>query len=217
MKKLLVAFTLCISVVANAGNAPKSKLINEGRVVYDITADGDINPMMAAMLPTELTMFLKGPMLKSEMKGTGFGFVTIIDTKAKTSTNLIDMMGKKSMVKSTPEDLDKAYAEHKPTVKILKETKVIAGFKCNKAEITSSKGNVSYVYFTKAIASRNGYNLNLRDIDGFLMEYEINQANLKLKVTARSVNGIEKVPDSSFEIPEGYNEVKKEDLQKMAK
>ena len=65
------------------------------------------------------------------------------------------------------------------------------------------------------ILKNANWNNQFKSIEGFLMEFRINQSGLTMEMTAKEVSP-EKVSDAIFVIPPGYKPVTKDDLRKMS-
>jgi GLPGLI family protein len=214
LKATLVA-TIVICSIATV-MAQKGK-IDEGKIVFSMSYPGaTLDPQMAAMMPTESTIYFKKEQSRTEVKmGMGMTTTVLANSKTNASTVLMDMMGNKIAMKMTAEDLAKEAAKSgKSTVKELTETKEIAGFKCKKVEITTAKGDKIYAFVTKDITAKMGGRNEIKGVEGFPMEFEYKQNGITMKMTAKSVSA-EKVDDSKFAVPVGYKETTKEEMQKM--
>lgn len=193
---------------------------NEGSIEYKITypPEATQDNFLAPFMPTKMLMNFKNDITVSEIKiGIGLMSVSYIaDPKAKKLITLLQVANKKYalILDSTQvnEQLNKS-----PELKIIfsNETKTIAGFKCNKATVTDSD-NVSYdVYYTKDIKVKNpNWDLPLKKIDGVMLEYQIKQNNILMKLTATNVNGRE-VDDKIFDIPSDYKIVSKAEMPEV--
>lgn len=218
MKKTLLFIAAALAL--NTAVAQKGKF--EGKIVYDLSFPGlEIDANSAAMLPKESVVYVKDGKSRTEMSmGMGMTNVTITDSKLKIATILYDMMGTKFAIKLTEAELDqKKEGEKEPTVKLLDETKEIAGYKCKKAEIhyNDSENTVSTIYYCPDLGSKEmnwsqqGF---MKNIDGFPMEFEMKQQGMTMRFSVREVKK-EAVADVKFSIPSDYKETTKEELQKM--
>ncbi|MFN4123833.1 MAG: DUF4412 domain-containing protein [Flavobacteriales bacterium] len=211
VKTLLIAAGFLISALFNV-NAQEF----EGRIVYSITYPKLDNPDMAAMLPKESTMFIKGDMVRVEANsGMGIKNVTITNVKDKKSTVLMDMLGQKiALTAENDEEEENPYKDAKVTV--TDDTKTIAGYRCRKAiiEPKDSKDGKLELYFTKDLGS-NARNASgpFKQIEGAVLEYSIKQQGMDMKFTASTVSK-ENVPDSKFKIPDGYTFMSRKDFMK---
>lgn len=198
--------------------------ITEGVVEFDI-AFLDLTPEMKqaeAMLPKKLTMYFKGESIRGEMPTAMGNTITIANEKKKEFYVLMDMMGQKTAIKQTEEDIKKQQLEQE--VKDIKvttttETKVIAGYTCKKAIVTfKMKGEEEKIecYYTEELPMLGNKNSSpgFDQIKGFMMEYSLNMSGIKMKMTATKVRA-EKVDDSQFVVPSGYTVKTIEDLKKM--
>ncbi|MCC6383793.1 MAG: DUF4412 domain-containing protein [Bacteroidia bacterium] len=214
LKMNLLAVLFLLSAATNAQQA-----FNEGKIIFEISyPNADIPDQQLAMMPTEMTMYLKRDKSRVEMSmGMGMSTVVINDNKAKVATTLMDVMGNKIATKVTEEDVKKEN-EKQPDVKvsITDETKDIAGYKCKKAVVTDGEGGSYDLYYCEDITveggnwSQKGY----ENIKGLPLQYSINQGGMNMQMTAKKVSS-EKVDDGLFRIPTDYKEMSKEELKKM--
>lgn len=217
--KSIIKLVAAVAVISfTAVGAKAQTKFSEGKIVYTITmTDNDMDPQMASMMPKEMTMSSKGDMSRVDMV-TGMGnVVTIFDRKAKVGTTLMDMMGKKTAIKMTEEDMKKEHDKNKTTIKYLNDTKVICGYTCHNAEVTTEgTKDKNIVWYTKDITSSNpsAWRSGLGDIDGFLMEYNVSQRGMGMKMTAKSITP-GTIDDSIFKIPDGYTEMTPEQMKAM--
>jgi len=217
-----VFFLLLNIFIALSANAQKGKVF-EGKVIFDISYPGmELDATTASMLPKETVVFIKNDKQRTDMSmGMGMTNSTIVDGKTKTAIVLMDIMGNKYSMKMTEETIKKQEAEMpEPKVKLLDETKEIAGYKCKKAEMifedAQTKDFSYFIYYTPEIGSKdlNWLTSQFKGIEGFLMEFETRQQGMTMKMSAREVV-TESVPDSKFVIPADYKETSTEELQKM--
>jgi len=97
-------------------------------------------------------------------------------------------------------------------IELTDETKEIAGYNCKKANITW-KGNKFEIFYTDEISIEDpNWNNPFPEIEGILLEYQYEMFEIKTRVTATKVSK-EEVPDSEFEIPEGYEKVSKKEME----
>lgn len=188
----------------------------EGSVVYSMEIEGmEMDPTTQSMLGTmETKIFVKGDKSRTEVNMAMAKNITIADSKKKTATVLMDVMGMKYALKVGSEDMAREEEASKDIkINYIDETKEIAGYKCKKAQITNKENITVNVFYSEEIAG-GSYDNKFKGLKGFPMEYEMNQNGMKMLITANEVRK-EKVDDKIFEIPEGYKETTKEELQKM--
>jgi len=212
---LLVALLISTGVVAQ--KEKKSKPF-EGHIFYSVTPQGEVDASVSAQLPTEVLMYFKGDKTRMEQK-TPMGSVIVIgDIITKEQVVLLDIMGQKMALKSTKEETEKTQAEYpKGTVAVGTETKTIAGFNCKKTDFTQD-GKTSVIYVTDEIGLKNSnWQTQYRDVEGVLLEYIMvtgQDKEINLLITAKEVKK-EKVKDTLFAVPSGYQEMSMAEFKKM--
>jgi hypothetical protein len=221
MKHKILLSLIATLLVTFSGFAQKE--FKEGKIVYTITyPDMDFDAQTAAMMPSVMTLYIKGDKTRMEMKmGMGMSNVTITDAKAKTVTSLIDAMGQKYAMKLSEEDINKE-AEEVPEIEINKtdQTKEIAGLSCQVTKLVfkDKKGERidSEICLSKefSVSNANWSNPQYKDVDGLMLEYEMEQGQMKMKLKAKSVKE-EAVADSMFEIPAEYEHKTLEEMMQM--
>ncbi len=219
MKKLSIALLLFSLVHVNLIAQKGEKSISSGKVVFDISyPDMKLDDQTMASLPSESTMVFDKDMTKVEVS-MFMGKTTIIsNNKSGNGTMLMDMMGKKWAVEMNKSEIDKQKQEMgKSTVEKTRETKTIAGFNCSKAivHVKTKDGEMSSdVWYTNELKANNSSYSQIDGIDGFMLEFQTYQNGMGMKMTAKSVEAME-VASSEFEIPDGYEKMTLEDIQKM--
>lgn len=216
MKKLIQLVGV-IAILALAGNAVAQKKVTEGKIVYGITLSGDADGMMAAMMPTEMTMRFKGTKARTEMISSMSETVILTDSKVKNEgTILLDIMGSKYAMKmdekSIKEQEDKL---PKYEVKETTETKDIAGYKCKKAILTNTANKEEViVYYTEDIPNmENTLTAQFKSLKGMPMEFTAKMNEVSMTLLVKSITK-EKVEDAAFLVPSEYKVVTQEELMK---
>ncbi|MEI6507467.1 MAG: DUF4412 domain-containing protein [Bacteroidota bacterium] len=224
MKKYiqLCAFVFIATIVS-----AQTKL-TQGVAHFDITYPTLTKEMkeMESMLPKKLTAYFKKEHSRLEMPMAMGTTVTIGDNTKKEVTVLMDMMGSKFAIHQTADDIKKKEEELRRNGKFpefnitySKETKVIAGYKCKKAIVDYTMGGKSErleCYYTEDLPKILGSNDNpaFKDIDGFLMEYNISQSGMKMVIKAKSVES-KNVDDVLFIIPSDYPVMSQEEATEL--
>ncbi len=193
--------------------------LTEGKVIYDLSyPESGLDQQTLDMLPGESTTFFKNDKMRIDMKmGMGMNSSVIMNNAKKEVHVLMDMMGNKMDMLITEKDVDKEMKDE-GEYKIVKTNDVrkIAGYNCKKAVITAKDGKEFSVWYTNDIIVKNAnWNNQFKSIDGFLMEFRMNQNGLTVEMSAREVAS-EKVTDEIFNIPPGYKKVTRDDLKKMS-
>jgi len=215
MKKIIVAISLCVMCFIKVSAQNKSNF--EGIVTYNISFESSgLPPEALAMFKgSETVTYIKSDKFRVDMKMPMQSSTFIMDNKNKNIVSLMDIMGKKYLIKMNESDIKKEQDTAPETIiKYTEETKMIAGYKCKKAEITAkeSKGAAIDVFYSDEIPT-NDIKPVYKGLKGFPLEYSINQGGMEMKLTAKNISK-EKVSDSKFEIPkEGYTVTTVEELQ----
>jgi hypothetical protein len=213
----LAASLLFSSVILKAQDKMK-----EGKATFDISYPDaeEMNDQMLAMMPKESVTYFKDGKTRTEIKA-GYGTTIVLsDPDKKESYVCMDIMGKKSAIKSTEEDTEKQRAEMgEYDVKLSDETKKIAGYVCKKATIAMKKdGNNFDVWYTDALPYNSNSRYAWKGVEGFPMEFTIEQksmgGNIKMKMECISVSKAT-VKDEMFNLPEGYTVMTQEEMKKQ--
>jgi GLPGLI family protein len=213
---LLVVFFFTSSV-----NAQKTKTF-QGTITYDITYTGaNMTPAEKAQLPTTSTVTIKDCKTKTEMVTGPVTQAAITDGTTKTETVLIDYMGTKYALKLSATDISEGMAKvNIPKVEITQDTKVIAGFTCKKAILTTVLEDSSMIkdtiYYTEEIGCSDlNFSSTFKDVPGAILEYTeyIAQMEATSVYVAKEVKK-SKISDNVFLIPSDYQEVTKEEFKK---
>lgn len=213
---LLVVFFFTSSV-----NAQKTKTF-QGTISYDITYTGaTMSPAEKAQLPTTSTVTIKDCKTKTEMVTGPVTQAAITDGTTKTETVLIDYMGTKYALKLTAAEISEGMEKvTMPKVEITQDTKVIAGFTCKKAILTTVLEDSSMIkdtiYYTEEIGCSDlNFSSTFKDVPGAVLEYTeyIAQMEATSVYVAKEVKK-SKISDNVFLIPSDYTEVTKEEFKK---
>jgi len=224
MKKVILIFTAIVCVPCmNKSFAQKDKKAFQGTITYDITYTGDnINPALKAQLPSLGTVTIKDCKSKTEQAVGGMTQSSISDGTSKSEIILIDLMGTKYALKLSAQEIaDEMAKAPVSTVNITTGTKVIAGYTCKQAILTSKDedGNITTdtIYFSEEIGCKdiNFSDPNFKDIPGTVLEYSQFSPQIGATVTYK-VKEIKKskISDNVFLIPSDFKEVTKEELKK---
>lgn len=215
MKSLVKIFLLAIIPFVLGSFTPAKDFT--GVVVYNITYDmEDMDPQMASFLPKTMKLTVKSPMSRSEViMGMG-STISIFNSETRTGLTLMDMMGQKIAIKVTEDDV-KEEMDKGGEVEVIEtdETKEILGYTCKKSIIKGEGlGDGLIVYFTDELSTglENSDNPFFKDIKGLMLEFSMNQNEMNMHFTAVNVDK-KKVDDSEFDVPEGYEELTKEEMQ----
>ena len=213
-----LALTFLFSFLAFQVSAQKT--IREGKLIYAISyPDMELDANMAAMLPVESVVYFNEDFSRTETAmGMGMSSASIVNSKTGGVTTLMDMMGTKSAIVMTDEQVKDARKKSEASglkVEITNETKEIAGYECKKAILKDETSNISFeVYFTDKINSYAQMSSEWKDLKGCPMEFTVEQGGMKFQMVAKSVSA-EPVAVDMFKIPSDYKIVTQEEMMKM--
>ncbi len=225
MKKIVLLFALIsISHFSNA----QSKKLKEGVAEFDVSYPSLTPEMkqMESVLPKEMTIYFKNDQSRVEMSTSMGSTYVISDNTKKEVTVLMDIMNKKMAFKQSQDELANKEAELKKSGKMpdftiveSKETRIIAGHKCKKAIVQytmDGKKEQMICYYTEDFPKVNSGtdNMALKEIKGFLMEYNINQNGIQMRIVAKDVKA-QKVEDKLFLIPDDYKVMTQDEISDM--
>ena len=206
---------------------------NDITIKFSIKTEG-LPAEMAAYGEQDLITQMKGDKLKTEISSMMFSNITYVDGQKITS--LSDAMGNKSGYTSTKEEIesfDKNETAEKPTIVYTDETKMIAGYECKKAIVTSvgkdKKETVTTVWITDKIVNRHKY-LNkasrrgmadLSELKGYplAMEMPMNFQGSEAKVVMTTIEVSTDTLDDSVFVPntEGYKMMSYQEMREKQK
>ena len=187
--------------------------IDEGKIEYEISYP-EISPdnFMLELLPKRMeTTFLDNNYRSDIIAGMGIFKTSIIFNHENDKiVHSIKMLKTKYASELTDED----FASFNPTfnsieVNLTDETKEIAGYLCNSANVVVQGDSVwnFKVYYTNDIKIEEpNLHTPFRQIKGVLMEYQLLSNNILMNFSATKVID-EKVDKSAIELEEGYEMV----------
>jgi GLPGLI family protein len=143
----------------------------------------------------------------------------LLKIKMKMPSPLLKILNKKYLYKTTP--IEGYYGMSKydtMTIQYDQCTKNILNFECQHAIVTIPSKNFSFdVYYTSEIKiEKPNANTPLSEIPGVLLEFQVEMNGILMHLVASEfIDG--SVPDKLFEIPEGYVEVQKSQMDEIFK
>jgi len=192
---------------------------DEGVITYEITyLDSERENPIIALLPKEMIVKFKDNKTATIIEGfMGFFEMTFVTDKNKSFT-LLKIMGNKYYSEIDSNSLNFGYEKMQGlTVKKINETKLISGFKCNRAQIVcdSISSEPFNVYYTNDISIKNPNAASpYSGIEGVLMNFKVNLNNINMSMNATKVVS-EDIDDAVFSIPQEYKKVDKSEMIKL--
>ena len=194
----------------------------QGTINYSITYAGEnLTPATRAQLPTSSVVTVKDCKTKTEVVSGPVTQAAVTDGTTKTEIILIDYMGTKYALKLSSQEITEGLAKLPvSTVNKVSDTKIIAGFNCKKAIITTTEEDESVssdtIYYTEDIGCADlNFSTTFKDIPGAVLQYTEYTPQIDATATyiATEVKK-SKVSDNAFLIPSDYKEVTKEEFKK---
>ncbi|MFT4526057.1 MAG: GLPGLI family protein [Granulosicoccus sp.] len=171
--------------------------------------------MMKGMLPTEMAMLIKGDRSRIEQSMMmGMKQATIVDMKSEKIHILMDAMGQKmKMTMDMKEEEEKRGAKDDIDIKYVEGEKLIAGYKCKRAEITSKESKAPLVvYYTEEIPG--ALSREFKGLKGFPLEYGHSDQGMTVKITATKVDQ-KQLDESLFVVSDDYEEMDPQMIERM--
>jgi GLPGLI family protein len=217
-KRLLLSCSAGILALLLASCGEDDKKISEGVIEYDAMVVDQSNPM-ANLAPNKMTFRFKDDKACAEMSaGMGlFSTSFISDPETKSLTQLLKLLNKKFSLKQDAAQITKEINAYPLEITPTKETKMIAGYKCEKAHVKllDDSGTEFDLYYTKDLKIKDpNFCTPFFSIDGVLMEYQMKKFNLEMKFTAKHVKK-EDIDDSVFEVPADYKPITQKEMNEL--
>ncbi len=228
MKRNLILVSVAVlSFVLLSSLAPRKRKKSKqfrGTVTYDISYESSkMSDVQLAKLPTSMKVKMYDGMSMFDMVMGPVVYTYITRPKADKFTILIELGDKKAaMVKKYSETNSDSLRKYTTQIDLSKDTKVIAGYTCNKAVVTfiPKKGvedeeHTYSIYYSPELGNKED-NIDgpYAGINGLLMEsYDVKPGLITKMVATEVKKG--KVKDLDFLMPSDYKEFSNlEDMQK---
>lgn len=217
MKSIFKIALIASLFVVGLPTMEAQKSLKEGHIEYEVTKI-DSESMEAQMMKGTLINFYfneKNTKMNVQMMGGMVTMDILTETATETSTMLMNMMGRKVQVKQPEEEkAEEADASKFDITYDKSDTKEIAGQKCIKATLVDKSTEESMtIYVTKSLSTKAKLvDKMFPGLEGIPMEIIISAQGMGATITALNLK--KSVDVSSFEIPEGYEEMTPEQFQK---
>ncbi len=186
------------------------RVVADCTITYAISADesGTNKDINESLQSSTKTVYIKGNESRTDLVSPSFT-QSLIYNRAGGSAVILREFGNNKFL--TRLDHAKWLAENKKyegmTVTLSgSETKTILGYECKKGVIELKNGSSFVLYYATAIVpSVKEFEYQFKDVPGFVLEFESQEADgKKIKYTATKIN-MSPVPASKFDIPtSGY-------------
>lgn len=187
------------------------RVFKEGEIVFSTEwqlPEGAPEAMKGS-LPSEVSTFYKDSKSFSEISINMMGQAVVVrvflDNNPMSSTLLMDMMGQKVGIYTSPEDFKKVYDTLQLSFDYQNEYKDIIGFKCRKVIMKNGAlKEPSEMWVTEELAvPLSQYTMYYKNLRGVPLEFLQSQNGMKIKLVAKSITD-KPIPDDKFVVPGGY-------------
>ncbi len=205
--KIFLSITVSLLMFVTAMS--QGRVVADCTVTYAISADEtsnkDVNESLKA---STKTVYIRGNESRTDLVSPSF-IQSLLYSKTTGSAVILREFGNNKFM--TKMDAKTWAAENKKyegmTVSLANnETKTILGYECKKAVIQLKDGSAFTLFYATAIVpSVKEFEYQFKDIPGFVMEFESQEAESKrIRYTATKIN-LSPVQASRFDIPtSGY-------------
>jgi GLPGLI family protein len=195
--------------------------LTKGSVTYNmsfISDDPDMAMATAMMSGSKMILSFQPGASRADITMGSFGKIsTVVDDKSKAYLMLMDMMGSKTAVKSTVDEM-KAQAGEQPTYSVEKtsETKDVLGYKCTKAILRTDDGTELVGWYTPELSvSTSGQNYFNEQMPGFPLEFSTMAQGMTISMVASDISKSVDKSVFAMKIPEGYTEKSMDEMMMM--
>lgn len=207
MKAALLIATLSLTAPVMAQEA---KTITDCTVTYEVSvedskASADVVKSMAG---TTRVLYIRGTKSRSDLEAPGFKQTTIYDAKSDSAVVLRELGSGKYISYLDGKKLKEKNKKYDGIqFSNTNEKKTILGYDCMKVIAKLADGSTYNVYYTPAmLPSNKEYELQFKDLPGFVLEYEAlsEDGKTRIKYSASKISLVP-VPVAKFDIPKsGY-------------
>lgn len=218
--KIVVISGLLLSLLGCADFSPFDQRLREGIIEYEVTFPylEDDQSMLASLLPEKMYLYFAHNRYTTELTTVGGLFKNrfVSDQDERKLTHQLKVF-KKKVEAEYDETAVQRQLQTMPHLTIIQtnETDTIAGLPCRKAigifDHISLPEMVIYYTDEINVDSPNWFS-QFHNIDGVLMQYEVEQLGIRMRFRAISVQGLD-VPPEQLNPEPGYDKIIPEQLQ----
>ncbi len=224
MKNFIKGLTLVLLLLTTLNMVAQKSSKFSGVITYKLSVVGDMSEADKAQIEGTVVVTYGQGVYKTFTETMMMNQTQII--YADSVISMTEMMGQTMAFRMTKEEADKlnkkgedeGEEEEKSKVEILDETKMIAGYKCKKAEI-EMEDDIMEVYFYDGFeVDEFMQDEQYPEIKGLQLEYTMpipGMEDSKLHFMATEVKKKKKIKAKEFEIPAGTKVMSFEELKAM--
>ena len=226
VKKISILLTLCLTaslLFFCTKQVDSSNELSQGVVEFDISYPvKNYNSYMEKLIPKKMTMYFKNNVYKNEVAvGHIFTSSIITDCNNKEMVMMLHLNPEKIFTRLNERQVEEMLSKN-PTPEIITSNSKdsIIGLVCKRHygiydELKDGR-DVQLNETNKINITNSNWNNPYNMINGVLTNYEVERFGLNMQFKASQINTQKLVSDSTFIIPENYNEVSLDVyLQKM--
>lgn len=211
MKHFLSLILYCLSLNFALGQS------TDGYILFDVKYDDmGLSKEELAALPSQSEIWFKGNKMLMLMP-SAMGFESRVVVDGDDVFVLMDVLGNKMAIKSSKQEMKEKNAA-KPKQYSLKtittDKKIIAGYECTKAIMSSEGEEDLTVWFTDKLKISGGWYYNMDGLKGFPLEFAMSANGMKMWMVAREINN-DPVSSDKFVVPSGYKVMTQQELMMM--
>jgi hypothetical protein len=192
-----------------------------GHLTYSIefsSDEPDLSAVLSMLEGSKMEVYFKDNLTRSEMNmGSIMSIATITDSLEDAVVVLMDGLSGKTALKSSISEMEMILDTAKMITNYEEEFKDVLGFNCQKVSVKDAFGEETFYWVTNEIyVTKLGQNYLSEEVNGFPMEFELNNNGLKMKLKVQHFEG--DLDEYNLEdlftsyIPKAYKIVTKEQL-----
>lgn len=212
--KVAVALLLFAGCSQGTDGDSHADVIKEGKIVYQLSyPQFDTDNIFTSMFPKEMSFKFKNNNTKNELKTSMAVFCTTLlaNSEEKKVTHLVRIANKYSGIEMDSVEIMEEYGKKPDGMRITPtdSVKEIAGYLCNHAHVTFDNDTAKYfdIFYTNDIGIKDpNWCTPFYEIKGVLMEAQVTQFNMDMRMIATSVVA-EEYPEEEFIITKEYQPI----------
>ena len=217
MRNLIVLVVVSI-ILSGCKKAASEGIYEKGRIEYKIQyIENNHNHISSTLLPKKMKLEFNQEYSTNVIEGFMgvFRLNSVINFKHKRCSTLLEILNKNYLFKGKRGDEMCCFEPmNKMEIAYTEETKQIAGLNCKKAIIKLPEKNEKFeVYYTNDIRLSNANISNpYSDIDGVMMDFQLNLTGLKMKFTAEKFEKDNNIKPHKLKVPDNCTIVTRQQM-----
>ncbi|NNK80690.1 MAG: hypothetical protein HKO93_04255 [Flavobacteriales bacterium] len=187
--------------------------IEEGKIEFDVSFPHiEEDNVMSSILPEKMSMTFKGNRYNSEFNTYGGVFKNkiCVDTENREYSQMLKIFKKRLACNYDKVDIDEMMLDFPPFTIIESDiVDTLAGIPCKKAKgvfYDLDTEEIDIYYTDKIKVDNPNWCSPFSELDGFLMGYDVDMFDIRLRLTAQNIEEVE-VSEDEFLIADDYKMV----------